>query len=230
MDGRLAADARREGARLPCRTWTSRPTRAQHGTCRAPARCRRTAELEPLVTRVLAPNPSGMTLDGTNTYVVGDAGQRAGGAGRPRARTTPRTWPRSRRRSPPADARCVAVLVTHHHGDHAEAALPWGRAVRRAGRGRRRRRRRPARAGARAGGAAGAGRHHDRRRPDARAHRRPPGLPAGVRGGAGRRPRARARARRWSPIPRATSSPTWSPCAGCTTSARARSTAGTAPS
>jgi glyoxylase-like metal-dependent hydrolase (beta-lactamase superfamily II) len=23
-------------------------------------------------------------------------------------------------------ARCVAVLVTHHHGDHAEAALPWG--------------------------------------------------------------------------------------------------------
>ena len=25
------------------------------------------------------------------------------------------------------DARCVAVLVTHHHGDHAEAALPWGR-------------------------------------------------------------------------------------------------------
>jgi glyoxylase-like metal-dependent hydrolase (beta-lactamase superfamily II) len=24
-------------------------------------------------------------------------------------------------------ARCVAVLVTHHHGDHAEAALPWGR-------------------------------------------------------------------------------------------------------
>jgi glyoxylase-like metal-dependent hydrolase (beta-lactamase superfamily II) len=24
------------------------------------------------------------------------------------------------------DARCVAVLVTHHHGDHAEAARPWG--------------------------------------------------------------------------------------------------------
>jgi glyoxylase-like metal-dependent hydrolase (beta-lactamase superfamily II) len=24
------------------------------------------------------------------------------------------------------DARVVAVLVTHHHGDHAEAALPWG--------------------------------------------------------------------------------------------------------
>jgi glyoxylase-like metal-dependent hydrolase (beta-lactamase superfamily II) len=23
------------------------------------------------------------------------------------------------------DAECVAVLVTHHHGDHAEAALPW---------------------------------------------------------------------------------------------------------
>jgi glyoxylase-like metal-dependent hydrolase (beta-lactamase superfamily II) len=27
------------------------------------------------------------------------------------------------------EARCVAVLVTHHHGDHAEAALPWGARV-----------------------------------------------------------------------------------------------------
>jgi glyoxylase-like metal-dependent hydrolase (beta-lactamase superfamily II) len=85
----------------------------------------RTAELEPLVTRVLAPNPSGMTLDGTNTYVAGapgsgqavvvdpgpaDAGHLAAVEEVLAAR----------------DARVVAVLVTHHHGDHAEAAQPWG--------------------------------------------------------------------------------------------------------
>lgn len=85
----------------------------------------RTAELEPLVTRVLAPNPSGMTLDGTNTYVVGapgsgqavlvdpgpdDAAHLAAVEGALAAR----------------GARCTGVLVTHHHADHAEAAVPWG--------------------------------------------------------------------------------------------------------
>ena len=85
----------------------------------------RTADLEPLVTRVLAPNPSGMTLDGTNTYVVGEPGSGqvvvvdpgpddAAHLAAVEAALTAR------------DARCVAVLVTHHHGDHAEAALPWG--------------------------------------------------------------------------------------------------------
>jgi glyoxylase-like metal-dependent hydrolase (beta-lactamase superfamily II) len=85
----------------------------------------RTAQLEPLVTRVVAPNPSGMTLDGTNTYLVGapgcgevvlvdpgpdDAAHLAAVEEALAAR----------------GAGCVAVLVTHHHGDHAEAALPWG--------------------------------------------------------------------------------------------------------
>jgi glyoxylase-like metal-dependent hydrolase (beta-lactamase superfamily II) len=91
----------------------------------APGAMPRTAELEPLVTRVLAPNPSGMTLDGTNTYLVGapgsgqavlvDPGPDDAGhlAAVEQALAT-------------RDARCVAVLVTHHHGDHAEAALPWG--------------------------------------------------------------------------------------------------------
>ena len=40
----------------------------------APGAMPRTADLEPLVTRVLAPNPSPMTLDGTNTWVVAEPG------------------------------------------------------------------------------------------------------------------------------------------------------------
>lgn len=83
------------------------------------------ADLEPLVTRVLAPNPSGMTLDGTNTYVVG--APRSGqavlvdpGPDDPAHLAAVEGVLAAR------DARCVAVLVTHHHGDHAEAALPWG--------------------------------------------------------------------------------------------------------
>ena len=91
----------------------------------APGALLRTAELEPLVTRVLAPNPSPMTLDGTNTYIVGEPGSGqaflvdpgpddAAHLGAVEAALAAR------------DARCVAVLVTHHHGDHAEAAVPWG--------------------------------------------------------------------------------------------------------
>jgi glyoxylase-like metal-dependent hydrolase (beta-lactamase superfamily II) len=92
----------------------------------APGALPRMVDLEPLVTRVLAPNPSPMTLDGTNTYVVGAPGSGqavvvdpgpddAAHLGAVEAALTAR------------GARCVAVLVTHHHGDHAEAALPWGR-------------------------------------------------------------------------------------------------------
>src|SRR5215217_6138488 len=91
----------------------------------APGAMPRTAQLEPLVTRVLAPNPSPMTLDGTNTYLVGSPGSGsavlvdpgpddAGHLAAVEAALAAR------------DARCLAVLVTHHHGDHAEAALPWG--------------------------------------------------------------------------------------------------------
>lgn len=85
----------------------------------------RTAELEPLVTRVLAPNPSPMTLDGTNTFVVG-----APGSGQA-VLVDPGPDDATHLAAvedvlADRDARCVAVLVTHHHGDHAEAALPWG--------------------------------------------------------------------------------------------------------
>jgi glyoxylase-like metal-dependent hydrolase (beta-lactamase superfamily II) len=85
----------------------------------------RTAELEPLVSRVLAPNASGMTLDGTNTYVVGLPGSGQAvvvdpGPADPAHLAAVEGVLASR------DAEVVAVLVTHHHGDHAEAAQPWG--------------------------------------------------------------------------------------------------------
>lgn len=90
----------------------------------APGTMPRTARLEPLVTRVLAPNASGMTLDGTNTYVVGepDSGDAVlvdPGPDDPAHLAAVEAVLRD------LDARCVAVLVTHHHGDHAEAARPW---------------------------------------------------------------------------------------------------------
>jgi len=91
----------------------------------APGALPRTADLEPLVTRVLAPNPSGMTLDGTNTYVVGDPGSGQAVLVDP-GPDDPAHLAAVESALTARDARCVAVLVTHHHGDHAEAALPWG--------------------------------------------------------------------------------------------------------
>jgi glyoxylase-like metal-dependent hydrolase (beta-lactamase superfamily II) len=84
-----------------------------------------TVELERLVTRVLAPNPSGMTLDGTNTYVVGEPGSGQAVLVDP-GPDDPAHLAAVERVLAARGARCVAVLVTHHHGDHAEAALPWG--------------------------------------------------------------------------------------------------------
>ncbi len=91
-----------------------------------PGRMPATLTLEPLLTRVLAPNPSGMTLDGTNTYLVGEPG-----AGRAvlvdPGPENPDHLDRVTAALAARDARCEAILVTHHHRDHAEAALPWGR-------------------------------------------------------------------------------------------------------
>ncbi|MGY1680689.1 MBL fold metallo-hydrolase [Geodermatophilus sp. SYSU D01176] len=91
----------------------------------APGAMPRTADLEPLVTRVLAPNPSPMTLDGTNTYVVGAPGSGQAVLVDP-GPDDPAHLAAVEAALAARDARCVAVLVTHHHGDHAEAALPWG--------------------------------------------------------------------------------------------------------
>jgi glyoxylase-like metal-dependent hydrolase (beta-lactamase superfamily II) len=84
----------------------------------------RTADLEPLVTRVLAPNPSGMTLDGTNSYLVGAPGSGSAVLVDP-GPDDPAHLAAVEAALAARGARCVAVLVTHHHGDHAEAALPW---------------------------------------------------------------------------------------------------------
>ena len=91
----------------------------------APGALPRTVELEPLVTRVLAPNPSPMTLDGTNTYVVGAPGSGQAVLVDP-GPDDPAHLAAVEAALAGRGARCVAVLVTHHHGDHAEAALPWG--------------------------------------------------------------------------------------------------------
>jgi glyoxylase-like metal-dependent hydrolase (beta-lactamase superfamily II) len=91
----------------------------------APGDLPRTAELEPLVTRVLAPNPSPMTLDGTNSYVVGAPGTGQAFVVDP-GPDDPTHLAAVEAALAARGARCVAVLVTHHHGDHAEAALPWG--------------------------------------------------------------------------------------------------------
>jgi glyoxylase-like metal-dependent hydrolase (beta-lactamase superfamily II) len=91
----------------------------------APGAMPRTADLEPLVSRVLAPNPSGMTLDGTNTYVVGTPGSGQAVVVDP-GPADPAHLAAVEGVLAARDARVVAVLVTHHHGDHAEAAQPWG--------------------------------------------------------------------------------------------------------
>ena len=91
----------------------------------APGGMTPTAELEPLVTRVLAPNPSPMTLDGTNTYVVGAPGSGQAVVVDPGPDDAAHLAAVEAALAARA-ARCVAVLVTHHHGDHAAAARPWG--------------------------------------------------------------------------------------------------------
>ena len=84
--------------------------------------------LDELVVRVLAPNPSPMTLEGTNTYLVGAAGSGAAvvvdpGPDVPAHRDAVEAALRG------AGADPAAVVLTHHHADHAQAAgwaAAWG--------------------------------------------------------------------------------------------------------
>jgi glyoxylase-like metal-dependent hydrolase (beta-lactamase superfamily II) len=84
----------------------------------------RVARLDDLVTRVLAPNPSQMALDGTNTYLLTRPGSGAVALVDP-GPPDPAHLARVRAAMSTLDAACEVILVTHHHIDHAEAALPW---------------------------------------------------------------------------------------------------------
>lgn len=78
----------------------------------------------PELVRVLAPNPSPMTLDGTNTYVLG-----APGTGEVVLVDPGPDDPAHRQRVEEvvaaADAEVRAIALTHHHHDHTEAAASW---------------------------------------------------------------------------------------------------------
>jgi glyoxylase-like metal-dependent hydrolase (beta-lactamase superfamily II) len=85
------------------------------------------ARLDEVTTRVVAPNPSPMTLDGTCTYVLA-----APGSGEAIVVDPGPNDPSHRARVDAVladlDAACVLVAVTHRHLDHAEAAAPWAAA------------------------------------------------------------------------------------------------------
>ena len=89
------------------------------------------ARLDEVTSVVLAPNPSPMTLDGTNTYLLG-----LPGTGDVIVVDPGPDLPEHRAAVDSAlaelDAVVGAVVLTHHHADHAEAigwAQQWGAAA-----------------------------------------------------------------------------------------------------
>ena len=79
--------------------------------------------LSPVVTRVLANNPTIMTGPGTNTYVVGTGPVAVIDAG-PDDETHLTAV-----EAAVAGREVVAVLCTHHHSDHAPGSVPLARAL-----------------------------------------------------------------------------------------------------
>ena len=73
------------------------------------------------IVRILAPNPSVYTLEGTNSWVLGDGPTIVIDPGPLDARHLAELERAARR--------VAHVLVTHHHGDHAEAARTFGERV-----------------------------------------------------------------------------------------------------
>jgi glyoxylase-like metal-dependent hydrolase (beta-lactamase superfamily II) len=86
----------------------------------------RVRTLDEAATCVLADNASPMTLDGTNTYVLGRPGSGAVAVVDP-GPDDPDHLGRVERVVAERDAEVVAVVVTHHHVDHAAAASAWAR-------------------------------------------------------------------------------------------------------
>jgi glyoxylase-like metal-dependent hydrolase (beta-lactamase superfamily II) len=80
--------------------------------------------LDELVTRIVAPNASSMTLDGTNTYIVGIPGSGTCIVIDP-GPVSQVHLDRVESVLANADAEVAMVLVTHHHLDHAAAARTW---------------------------------------------------------------------------------------------------------
>ena len=74
---------------------------------------------EPLVTRVLAPNPSPYTFTGTQTYLVGEGADRAVIDPGP-----DETEHLDAILAAAGDARISAILCTHTHRDHSPGATP----------------------------------------------------------------------------------------------------------
>jgi len=84
------------------------------------------AALDEVTTRVLAPNPSPMTLDGTNTYVLSLAGSGSAVVVDPGPEQAEHLAVVERVLAD-ADVAVDGIVVTHHHHDHAEAAGAWAR-------------------------------------------------------------------------------------------------------
>ncbi len=84
--------------------------------------------LSDVITRVVAPNPSPMTLDGTNTYVVAPPGAGTAVVVDP-GPDSAEHLARVRAVLASRDAEVRAIVVTHRHVDHAAGAAAWSRAL-----------------------------------------------------------------------------------------------------
>lgn len=82
--------------------------------------------LDEATTRVLAPNPSAMTLDGTNTYIVSATGSGEALIVDP-GPDDPEHLERVEEAVALLDTEVRCIAVTHHHLDHSLAAADWGR-------------------------------------------------------------------------------------------------------